>query len=87
MGGDLQATPAQENERSHYPPLTRFCDNTGLTHLTSKDTYTYIPAKTRIDHGLLRQPIDAQHYAPHNKKITTYTPEYADRKVLTPELP
>jgi hypothetical protein len=44
MGGDLQATPAQEDERSHYPPLARFCDTTGLTHLKPKDTYTYIPA-------------------------------------------
>ena len=44
MGGDLQATPALENEISHYPPLTRFCDTTGFTHLNPKDTYTYIPA-------------------------------------------
>ena len=87
MGGDLQATPAQEDERSHYPPLTRFCDTTGLTHLNPKDTYTYIPAKTHLDHWLLRQPTDTLHYTPHNTKITTYTTEYGDHKALTLELP
>ena len=55
MGGDLQATPALQNERSHNPPLTHFCDTTGLTHLNPNDTYTYIPAKTHLDHWLLRQ--------------------------------
>jgi len=50
MGGYLQATPAQENERSYYPPLNRFCETTSLTQLTPKDAYTFIPAKTHIDH-------------------------------------
>jgi len=87
MGGDLQATPAQKNKRSHYPPLTHFCDHTGLTHLTPIYTFTYIPAKTHIDHWLFRQPIDTQHYTPHNIHITTHTPEYGDHKTLTLELP
>ena len=87
MGGDLQATPAQENERSHYPPLTHFCDTTSLTHLTPKDTYTYIPFQTHIDHWLLRQPIHTHHYTPHNTHITTHTLEYGDHKALTLELP
>jgi hypothetical protein len=87
MGGDLQASPAQEDERSHYPPLTRFCDTTGLTHLNPRDTYTYIPARTHIDHWLLRQPTATRPYTPHNTKITTYTPEYGDHKALALELP
>jgi len=66
VGGDFQATPAYENERSHYPPLARICNTTGLTHLTPKDTYTYIPTEPHIDHWLLRQPTDTQHYTPHN---------------------
>jgi hypothetical protein len=88
MGGDLQATSSQEaDERSHYPPLTRFCITTGLTHLNPKDTYTYIPAGTHIDQWLLRQPTDTQPYTPHNTKITAYTPEYGDHKALALELP
>jgi hypothetical protein len=83
MGGDLQAAPAQANERSHYPPLTHFCDTTGLTHLTPKNTYTFIPAKTHIDHWLLRHPIATQHYMSHNTKISSHTPEYGDHKALT----
>ena len=47
MGGELQAPPAQKNERSHYLPLTHFCDSTGLTHLNPDNIYTYITAKTR----------------------------------------
>jgi hypothetical protein len=39
MGGDLQAMPARQNERSHYPPLTHFCDSTGLTHLNPDNIY------------------------------------------------
>ena len=60
MSRDLQATSSQENERLHYPPITHFCDTTAFAHITPKDTFTYIPAKTRIDHWLVRQPIDTQ---------------------------
>jgi hypothetical protein len=87
MEGDLQATSAKEDERSHYPPLTRLCDITGLTHLNPKDTYTYIPARTHVDHWLLRQSTNTQPYTPHNTKITTYTPEYGDHKALALGLP
>ncbi len=45
MGGDLQATPEKKNERSYYPPLSHFCETSGLTQVTPKDTYTFIPAK------------------------------------------
>jgi len=72
MGGDHQATPAQENERSYYLPLTHFYDTTGLTLLIPKDTYTYIPAKTHIDYWLLRQSIATHHYMTHNTKISTH---------------
>jgi hypothetical protein len=50
MGGDLQATHAKENVRSYYPPLNQLCKTTGLTQVNPKDTYTFIPAKTHIDH-------------------------------------
>ncbi len=87
MGGYLQAISARENERSHYPPLTYFCNTTGLTQLTPKDTYTFIPAKTHIDYWLLRQLITTQHYMPQNTKIATHNPVYGDHKALTLELP
>ena len=50
MVGDLQASPEKENEMSYYPPLNRFCETTGRTQVTPKDTYTFIPAKTHIEH-------------------------------------
>jgi len=50
VGGDLRVTSAQENKRSYYPPLNRFCETTSLTQLTPKDTYTFIPVKTHLDH-------------------------------------
>jgi len=50
MGADLQATHAKENMRLYYLPLNYFCETTGLTQVTPKDTYTFIPAITRIDH-------------------------------------
>ncbi len=87
MGGDFQAAPAQENERSHHPPLATFCKNTGFTHLTPKYFYTYMPDKTHIDHWLLSQPTDTPHYTAQNTAITTYIPEYGDHKALTLELP
>jgi hypothetical protein len=73
MGEDLQATPAQKNGRSHYPPLTHLCDTTGLTHLNPDDTYTYGLAKTHLDHWLLGQLTYIRHYKPHHTKITTHT--------------
>jgi len=83
MGVDLQATPAKENVRSYYPPLNQFCETSGLTEVTPTDTYTFIPAKTHIDHWLLRQLLTTQHYTPHNIKVTTNTTEYGDHKALT----
>jgi hypothetical protein len=80
MGGYFQATPAQENERSHHPPFTTFCKNTDFTHLTPRDLYTYMPAKTHIDHWLLRQPTDTPYYTDQNTSITTHTPEYGTIK-------
>jgi hypothetical protein len=50
MGGDLQATLAKKNPRSYYSPLKNFCETTGLTQVNPKGTYTFIPAKTHIDH-------------------------------------
>jgi len=87
MGGDFQATPEPGNERSHHPTLTTFCKNTDFTHLTPHHLYTYMPAKTHIDHWLLRQPIDISCYTAQNATITTYTPEYGDHKALILELP
>ncbi len=87
MGGDFQGTPAQENERLHYPPLTHFCHTTTLTHLTRKDIYTYLPAKSHIDHWLLKQPKDILHYTAQHTTITTHTLECGDHKALTLELP
>ncbi len=82
VGGNLQATPAQEKDRSYYPPLDRFCETTCLRQLTPSDTYTFIPAKTHIDHWILQQPPAIQHYTPHNTNMTTYTTEYGDCKAL-----
>jgi hypothetical protein len=87
MGGDFQASPAERDDRSHYPPLTRFCDSTGLIHLNPSHTYTYIPARTHIDHWLILQPTHSQPYTPHNTNITTHTPEYGDHMALALDLP
>jgi len=45
MGGDLQANPTEGDKRSYYAPINRFYQESGLKHITPKDTYTYIPAK------------------------------------------
>jgi hypothetical protein len=87
MGGDLQASPTKEDDRSHYLPLTRFCDATGLAHLNPKNTYTYMPARTHTDHWLLQQLTNTHPYTPHSTKITAHTPEYGDHKALALELP
>ena len=86
MGGNLQATPHKENAKSHYAPLSRFCGNTGLDHITPEDIYTFTPAKTHIDHLLLRQSHTPQHYTIHNTNITTYAPEYGDHTALILDL-
>ena len=54
MGGDLQATPAKENERSYYSPLNQLCETTRLVQVNPKDTHTFVPTKTHIDYWLLR---------------------------------
>ena len=87
MGGDLQATPTEGNERSYHAPLNQFCKATRLNHITPKDIHTYIPAKTSIDHWLLRHPNTTPHYTSINTKITTHTPVYGDHKVLILDLP
>ncbi len=87
MGGDLQATPTKEDKRSYYPPLNQLCETTRLTQVNPKGTYTFIPAKTHIDHWLLRKLLITQHYTPSNIQVTTHTLEYGDHKALTIELP
>jgi hypothetical protein len=87
MGGDLQATPAKESERSYYSPLNLLCEATGLIQVNPKDIYTFIPAKTHIHHWLPRQPLPTQHYTTHDIQTTTHTPEYGDHKALKLELP
>ena len=87
MGGDLQATPHKDDVRSHYPPLSKFCENTGIDHVTPKDIYTFTPAKTHTDHWLLRQSHTPQQYAIHNTNISTHIPEYEDHKALILDLP
>jgi hypothetical protein len=62
MGGDLQATPTEEDERSYNAPLNQFCKESGLAHITPSDIHIYIPAKTSIDHWLMRQPHTARRY-------------------------
>jgi hypothetical protein len=86
MGGDLQATPSKEDVSSYYPPLNHFCETTVLTQVNPMGTYTFIPAKTHMDHWLLHQAQTQQHYTPSNIKVTTHTPEYGDRKVLAIEV-
>ncbi len=76
MGGDLQATPTKEDEISYHAPLNQFCKETGLTHITPSEIHTYIPAKTSINHWLIRQPHITTHYTNINTKITTHAPEY-----------
>jgi hypothetical protein len=73
MGGDLQAIPQKDDARSNYPSLSHFCENTCLIHVNPKDVYTFIPAKTHIDHRLLWQPHTLQHYTTHNTHTTTHT--------------
>ncbi len=75
MGGDLQATPTEEDERSYHAPLNQFCKESGLQHVIPSDIHTYIPAKTSIDHWLMRQPNITTHYTNINAKVTTHTPE------------
>jgi hypothetical protein len=87
MGGDLQATPSVGDERSYHPSLHNFCIETGLQHITPSDLHTYIPARTSIDHWLLRQPNTTTHYTNTNTTITTHIPEYGDHKALILELP
>jgi hypothetical protein len=50
VGGDFQATPWEGDARSYYAPLKQLRDESGLKHTTPKDTHTFIPAKTTIDH-------------------------------------
>jgi hypothetical protein len=45
MGGDLQATPTEEDERSYHAPLNQFCKESGLAHITPSYIHTYIPVK------------------------------------------
>ena len=87
MGGNLQVTPNEEDERSYNATLSQFCQESGLKHITPKDTHTYIPAQTSLDHWLLRQPTTTTHYTNINTKITTHTPEYGDHKALILNLP
>jgi len=75
MGGDLQATPTEEDERSYHAPLNQFCKESGLTRITPSDIHTYIPAKTPIEHWLMRQTHTTTHYTKINTKITIHTPE------------
>jgi hypothetical protein len=49
--------------------------------------HTYIPARTSIDHWLLKQPNTTTHYTNTNTKITTHTPEFGDHKALILDLP
>ena len=58
-----------------------------IKHITQKEIYTYIPAKTLIDHWLLKQLTTTIHYTNINTKITTHTPEYGDHKALILDLP
>jgi hypothetical protein len=88
MGGDLKALPTKGDERSYHAPPNQFCKELRLKHGTpNKDIHTYIPAKTPIDHWLLRQPNTATHYTQINTKITTHSPEYGDHKALILDLP
>jgi hypothetical protein len=86
MGGDLQATPSKGDERSYHAPLHHFCTESGLQLITPCDIDTYIPARTSIDHWLLRQPNTTTHYTNINTTITTHTPEYGDHKALILDL-
>jgi len=86
MGGDLQAIPTEGDKRSYYTPLNRFCQESGLKHITPKDIYTYIPAKTSIDYWLLKKSTTTIHYTNINTKITNHTPEYGEHKALILDL-
>jgi hypothetical protein len=87
MSGDLQSTPTEEDKRSYHVPLNHFCKESGLIHITPSDIYTYIPAKTSIDHWLMRQPNATTHYTKINTKISTHTSKYGDHKALILKLP
>ena len=87
IGGDLQASPLEEPTRSHYAPLRKLCDETGLNHLTPTDLHTSIPAKTHLDHWLLRHTIKTAHYTIHITITPIYTPEYGGHKSIILELP
>ena len=87
MGGDPQAAQHKDDARSHYPPLSQLCENTGLDHITPKDMYPFTLAKTHIDHWFLRQSHTPHHYTIHDANITTCIPEYRDHKALILDLP
>jgi hypothetical protein len=50
MGGDLQATPWEGDTRSHYAPLRRLHEESGLEHFSRNNIHTFIPTKTPLDH-------------------------------------
>jgi hypothetical protein len=87
MSGDLQATPAEKDQRSYHAPLHQFCKDTVMQHITPCDIHTYIPARISIDHWLLRQLNTTTHYTNTNTTITTHTSEYGDHKALILDLP
>jgi len=60
MGGNLQATLNEEDERSHYTTLSQFCLESRLKHITPKDTHTYIPAK-HVDIPLATETTNHNH--------------------------
>ena len=82
MGVGLQATTWEGDTRSHYAPLKQFCKDSGFTHITPTDTHTFIPAKTHLDHWLLRHQSEPALYTTHNTLTTYYTLEYGDYKAL-----
>jgi hypothetical protein len=87
LGGDLQATSWEGDVRSYYASLKQFCDESGLRHITSKDTHKFIPGKITIDHGIISQSTTAAHYTDIDIHITTHIPEYIDHNALTIDIP
>ena len=87
MGGDFQATPTKEDERSYHAPLNQFCKESGQIHITPSDIHIHIPAKTSIDHWLQRHPNTTTHYTKLDTKIATHILEYGDHKALILDLP
>jgi len=79
--------PSKGDERSYHPPLHNFCIETGLQHITPRELRTYIPARTSIDHKLVRQPNITTNYTNTNTTITTHTPEYGDHMALILDFP